>query len=101
MLRVSLNLKKTIVIFEIRTLEFFNMRFFMQKYKILTFRTKNALVGGIFRLEFKKASHICNQCPQISLSAKFVAKQKCLNLGPKMPDLDILGLEVENNLEFV
>ena len=56
---------------------------------------------GIFRLEFEKVSHICNQCPQISLSAKFVAKQKCLNLGPKMPDFDILGLEVENNLEFV
>ena len=28
----------------------------------------------------------------------FTKKQKCLNLGPKMPDLCILGLEFENNI---
>ena len=28
----------------------------------------------------------------------FVKKQKCLNLGPKMPDLGIFGLEFENNM---
>ena len=27
----------------------------------------------------------------------FTKKQKCLNLGPKMPDLGIFGLEFENN----
>ena len=27
----------------------------------------------------------------------FPKKQKCLNLGPKMPDLGIFGLEFENN----
>ena len=27
----------------------------------------------------------------------FTKKQKCLNLGSKMPDLGILGLEFENN----
>ena len=28
----------------------------------------------------------------------FMKKQKCLNFGPKMPDLGILGLEFENNI---
>ena len=28
----------------------------------------------------------------------FTKKQKCLNFGPKMPDLGILGLEFENNI---
>ena len=28
----------------------------------------------------------------------FTKKQKCLNLGPKMPDLCIFGLEFENNI---
>ena len=28
----------------------------------------------------------------------FTKKQKCLNLGPKMPDLFIFGLELENNI---
>ena len=28
----------------------------------------------------------------------FMEKQKCLNLGPKMPDLCILELEFENNI---
>ena len=32
------------------------------------------------------------------LFAKFHKKKtKCLHLGPKMPDLDIFGLEFENN----
>ena len=28
----------------------------------------------------------------------FVEKQKCLNLGPKLPYLVILGLDFENNI---
>ena len=28
----------------------------------------------------------------------FTKKQKCLNLGPKMPDLCVFGLEFENNI---
>ena len=28
----------------------------------------------------------------------FTKKQKCLNLGPEMPDLGIFGLELENNI---
>ena len=47
--------KKTIVIFEIRTLEFFNLQ-------------------------------------------NFAKKQKCLNLGPKMPYLGIFGLEFQKTI---
>ena len=47
--------RKTIVIFEISTLEFVNLQNFTKK------------------------------------------KQKCLNLGPKMPHLGIFGVEFENN----
>ena len=28
----------------------------------------------------------------------FTKKQECLNLGQKMPDLDIFGLKFENNI---
>ena len=28
----------------------------------------------------------------------FTKKHKCLNVGPKMPDLDIFRLEIENNV---
>ena len=55
----------------------------------------------IFGLELKKKKLLSylNQHPQICLFAKFHKKnQKCLNLGPKMPDLCIFGLEFENNI---
>ena len=55
------------------------------KIKILKFGTKNALFG-IF--------HIWNQNPQISLISNLAKKQKCLNLGSKMCDSGILGLEI-------
>ena len=35
---------------------------------------------------------------EIALLQNFAKKQKCLNLGPKMPDLGIFGLEFENNI---
>ena len=40
-----LEFEKTYLFNEFSTLEFFNMRTFIQKQKILTFRTKNALFG--------------------------------------------------------
>ena len=42
----------------------------------------------------KNYCHISNQHPQICKFANFGKKQKCLNLGPKMPYLGIFGLEV-------
>ena len=57
--------------------------------KILTFRTKNALFG-YFRGRIRKSHcHIWNQRHQICLIARFGAKWKSLNLGPKMPNLSI------------
>ena len=45
----------------------------------------------------KNYCHVLNQHPQIWIFAKFHEKLKCLNLGPKMFDLCIFGLESENN----
>ena len=63
---------------------------FGAKIKILTFWTKNALfwyfwTGLISTLKFVYLQN-------------FTKKQKCINLEPKMHDLDILGLELENNI---
>ena len=35
---------------------------------------------------------------KFGLLQNFAKKQKCLNLGPEMPDLGILGLEFKNNI---
>ena len=54
---------------------------------------------GIFKQEFKKTivrfeiSTLKFACLQ-----SLTKKQKCLNLGPKMPDLCVFGLEFENNI---
>ena len=49
---------------------------------------------GIVGPEFEKNHcHISNQHPRIRLIAKFREK-KCLNLQPKMPYLDNIGLEI-------
>ena len=57
----------------------------------------------------KNYCHISNQHPQICKFANFGKKQKRLNLGPKIPFLDIFGLEFTksvfvfeiNTLKFV
>ena len=46
-------LEKTIVIFDINTLEFFNMQSFMQKSKYLN-SGQRLHFGGIFGLEFEE-----------------------------------------------
>ena len=47
---------------------------------------------------WKYYCHISNQRPRISLVAKFGAKTKILNFGPKMPCLGIFGQEFEKKL---
>ena len=78
---------------------------FFVKMAIPLLGTKNALFGYFWAESCLKYCHTWYQRPQICL----VAKIKSLNLGPKVPDLGILGLEVENitaifeisTLEFV
>ena len=76
---------------------------FCEETKMSYFGTKNALFGyfwpripylGLFGREFlKNYCHIWNQHPQICLIANFMKEQKCLILGPKMPDIGNLGLD--------
>ena len=53
---------------------------------------------GIFGNIFRKTIAVfkISTLKFVSLQ-NFTKKQKCLNFGPKMPDLGILGLEFENN----
>ena len=86
--------RKTIVIFEISTLEFVNLQnFTKKKTKMPKFGTKNASFGYFWGGIWKQYCHIWNQHPRIFLIAKFHGKTKCLNLGSKMPYLSIFGLE--------
>ena len=57
------------------------------------FGTKNALFEYFWARILKNFCHILNQHAQICLIANFLKKQKCLNLGPKMPYFGIFGLE--------
>ena len=68
---------KTIVIFEISTLEFALLQSFVQKIKILKFGKKFG-TGT-----WKYCCHIWNQRPQICLAAKFGAKVKILKFETK------------------
>ena len=74
------------------------MQSFMQKLKILRFRTKNALFREFWTGIRKSYCHMGNQRPRISLRETFGAKRKSLNLGSKMADLGILRLDVEKNI---
>ena len=87
--------------------------------KMPKFGTKKALLGtfvqecliSVFSARiFKKAIVIFEiSTLKFSYLQNFTKKQKCLNLGPKMLDLGIFGLEIENSfvifnistLEFV
>ena len=59
---------------------------------------------NIFRLKvLKKCCHISNECSRICLIAKiksFVQK-KTGNLEPKIPDLGVLGSNLENILSYL
>ena len=52
-----------------------------------------------FRLALKKLlSHLKSAPSNFSNCQNFVKKLKCLNLGPKLPYLNIFGLDFENNI---
>ena len=70
------------------------MQSFMQNLKILKFNTENALCR-YFRARIRKSHcQIWHQRPKICLIAKFGAKS--LNLGPKVSNFHIFGLEFEH-----
>ena len=50
------NFDKTIAMFEISNLEFFEMQYFLQNKKTLNLELKMPYLGGIFRLYFEKAT---------------------------------------------
>ena len=53
----------------------------------------------IFGQEFEKTIVVFEiSTLKFAYLQNFPKKQKCLNLGPKMPDLGIFGLEYENNI---
>ena len=63
------------------------------------FGTKNALFGYFWARILKKSIVMFEIRTLKFLHLKnFMKKQKSLNLGPKMSDLGILGLEFENNI---
>ena len=49
----------------------------------------------------KNYSHIWNQLPQICLITKLREKNEYLNLGPKIPYLGNLGIELEKPLSYI
>ena len=57
--------------------------------KMPKFGTKSALFGYFWATILKNYCHIWNQHLWISVTAKLVKKQKCLNLGQKKPYLGI------------
>ena len=62
--------------------------------KMSKFGTKNTLFGYFWARSLKSYCPISNQHLQIYLiTKKTPAKQKCVNLGPKIPYLGIFGLE--------
>ena len=66
-----------------------------QKRLIWVFLTKNSLFGYFGTRDLKK---LLSNLKSAHYFQNFTKKQKCLNLGPKMPDLFIFGLELENNI---
>ena len=56
--------------------------------------------SGIFGLEFENTFVIFEiSTLKFVYLQNFPKKQKCLNLGQKMPDLGVFGLEFENNFD--
>ena len=90
-----LDFEKSILIFEISNFWFFQYAQFHAKTKILKFRTKFALFG----LKFENTFSIFKISPlKIVLLQSLLQKYKCLNLCPKMTNLDIFGIEFKSNI---
>ena len=80
------------------SLNFQYAKFHAKIKKILTFRSKNALLG-YFRAGIQKSDcHIWNQRPRFCVIVKFGTKQKSLNLGLKIPDLGIFRQKLDNHI---
>ena len=91
---------KTIVIFEISTLEFALLQSF-KKIKSFKFGIKNARFA-CFRVGiWIHYCHIWNQRSQIYLVAKFGAKKLFLNLGPKCLIWVFLGRKLKIILSYL
>ena len=60
---------------------------------------QNCLIWVFLGKNFKKSIVIFEICTlKFVYYENFTEKQKCLNLGPEMPDLCIFGLEFESNI---
>ena len=62
------------------------------------FGTKNALIECIGEQSWKTLVIFQLSALELALLQMLVRNQKSLNLGPKMPDLFIFGLEFENTI---
>ena len=81
---------------------------FCEETKVPKFGTKNTLLGCFWQKSliwvflgenFKKTFVIFeNSSLKLIYLQNFTEKEKCLNLGPEMPDLGIFGQEFENNI---
>ena len=85
-----LELYKTIVIFEVKTIVILK---FCEVTKMSKFGIKNALFCYFWAKILNKLYSYLK-----SATLKVVEKQKCLNLCPEMPYLGIFRLEFENNI---
>ena len=65
------------------------------------FRIKNALFGYFWPRILEKLLSYLKLAPSNLSISKFQEKEKCLNAGPKMPDLGILGLELKIILSYL
>ena len=93
----ELEFQKTMVIFEISTLEFAKMWNFKKKWKCLNLGPKNVLFGYFWTGVFKGYYHIWNQhIGTYCILLKFY-QRKGPNFGPKMSSLGIFGLEFGNS----
>ena len=90
-----LQFEKDIVIFQINTRIFLKVKFPV-KMKFFLYRTENALFGCLGQQFWKSTVIFEINALDFDLLQSLIKKLKSLNLGPKMSDLNISGLEFEN-----
>ena len=99
---------KTIVMFEISTVELVQLQYFVKKQKCENLRLKmpslgifdqKCLIWVFLAKNFKETIVIFeSRTLKFTYLRNFTKKQKCLNVGQKMLDLCIFGLEFENSI---